>query len=265
MFVLDQLQNRLRELGIQPNKALGQNFLVREAVIERILSACEGEYHQYIEIGPGPGALTEGLLARSIKPRVVEMDRKIASYWKERGLEVFTGDALRMDWTQIATEPKVCLVSNLPYQISSSILIDRCIGPTAIACMVLMFQKEVAERIEAPAGSKDYGILSVMAQTFWQIERVSEAGPKDFFPPPKVASRVLKFQRKDTDVNASALLRLCKAAFAQRRKKLTKNLASLNLEKAALEDRLQGWGHPLDQRAEQLSPEQFAALLSLLN
>lgn len=267
MFVLDQLKDRMQEMGISPNKLLGQNFLVSEAVINKIVDAAvDGDFERHIEVGPGPGALTDRLEERGVKPTLLEMDRKIASYWNEsRGFEVIQGDALKQDWSELVGDQRTCFVSNLPYQISSSIVIDRSVDNSQIKKMVLMFQKEVAQRIVAPHGGKEYGLLTVIAQSFWSISKVTEAGPKDFYPPPKVASRVLAFDRKDTSLDGIKLLKLVKAAFAQRRKKLTKNLSSMsgldmNMVKAMLED----WGLPESVRAEQLSVEQYHKLLDAL-
>lgn len=263
MFVLDQLKVRMTEMGISPNKLLGQNFLVSENVINKIImAAVEEKADHYIEVGPGPGALTDRLESHGIKPQLIEMDRKIAAYWETRDFSVIQGDALKQDWSQLIGSAKTCFVSNLPYQISSSIVIDRSVDESGLDSMILMFQKEVAERIVAPEGGKDYGLLSVIAQSFWDIEKVTEAGPKDFYPPPKVASRVLKFKRKETDINGPSLLKLVKAAFAQRRKKLTKNLKVLSgIDISDVESKLENWGLATTARAEELSVEQFHQLL----
>lgn len=249
-------------MGIRPNKTLGQNFLVSQNVIDRIITAAvQCEAKEYIEVGPGPGALTDLLLENSLKPTLIEMDKKIAKYWQDQGLDVIQGDALKQDWNELLKTQDCCFVSNLPYQISSSIVIDRSIGPKQVRNMILMFQKEVAQRIVAPEGGKEYGLLSVIAQSFWDIEKVTEAGPKDFFPPPKVASRVLKFSRKDTDVDGVKLLRLTKAAFAQRRKKLVKNLSSLAIDQESLKNELKKWGYAESVRAEQLKVEEFQSIV----
>ncbi len=249
-------------MGIRPNKTLGQNFLVSQNVIDKIIQAavhCEAK--EYIEVGPGPGALTDLLLENQLKPSLIEMDKKIAEYWQSQGLNVIQGDALKQNWSELIQTDDCCFVSNLPYQISSSIVIDRSIGPKQVRNMILMFQKEVAQRIVAPEGGKDYGLLSVIAQSFWEIEKVTEAGPKDFFPPPKVASRVLKFTRKENDVDGIKLLKLTKAAFAQRRKKLLKNLSSFSLDQESLKNELKKWGYAESVRAEQLKVEEFQSIV----
>jgi 16S rRNA (adenine1518-N6/adenine1519-N6)-dimethyltransferase len=177
---------------------------------------------------------------------------------------VVEGDALRVDWSAFALEAPALLVSNLPYQISTHLMIERCFGPLAIKYMVLMFQKEVAERLTASPRSKDYGQLSVMAQLHFRMRRVAEASPRDFFPPPKVASRVLAFERVD-GVEAelgTAFFKFVKAAFAFRRKFLLKNLKGV-VDKsgwARLHSGLEALGFSDKVRAEELSPADFARL-----
>lgn len=267
MFVLDELKVRMSEMGISPNKLLGQNFLVSETVINRIVEAAtNSEFEKHIEVGPGPGALTDRLELKGVKPQLIEMDRKIVEYWESRDFEVIQGDALKQDWQTLCSGKKTCFVSNLPYQISSTIVIDRSVETNTIDRMILMFQKEVAQRIIASHGGKDYGLLTVMAQSYWDISKVTEAGPKDFYPPPKVASRVLQFEKKKCDVDGKKLLRIVKASFAQRRKKLTKNLnAVAGLDKDKVKSLLEEWGLPEGVRAEQLSVEQYHGLVSALD
>jgi 16S rRNA (adenine1518-N6/adenine1519-N6)-dimethyltransferase len=254
-------------LGIEAKKSLGQNFLVSDVVIERIINkAREFQPEILIEVGPGPGALTYFLREMCKNFRVIELDRVLAEYWRGQGLDVLEGDALQMDWHQFYSEPgKKVLVSNLPYQISSSIVIDRCLDSGGLDHMVLMFQKEVAQRIAAQAQTDAYGLLTVIAQTFWKTEKVTEAGPGDFDPAPRVASRVLAFTRKPVVLQKPAsFLIFVKAAFAQRRKLLKKNLSVFYSQKNITEAQLVGWlsemGFKETVRAEELSPEQFVAL-----
>jgi 16S rRNA (adenine1518-N6/adenine1519-N6)-dimethyltransferase len=261
--VYQNLQDRLAMLGLSPKKSLGQNFLIEETVIARILKSVEqSSARTTIEIGPGCGALTEGLLLQNKSLKVIELDTILSKYWESRGLSVITDDALRVDWSQLVTEGETCcLVSNLPYQISSSLVIDRALGPEGVREMVLMFQKEVAERILAKPRTEDYGLLSVIAQTFFSMQRVVDASPQCFFPKPNVASRVLSFVRKESPTigKERQFLSFVKQAFAQRRKLLVKNLNGYRstVDWAELLTK-----HDLNPkvRAEQLSPEQFVRL-----
>lgn len=256
----------LEELGILAKKSLGQNFLVSDIVIERIIQKVHDfKPEALIEVGPGPGALTHFLCQMEVPLQLIELDHVIAQYWREKGLSVLEQDALRMDWQQFYHGQKIVFVSNLPYQISSSIVIDRSLDNPGVEHMILMFQKEVAQRIRAAARTEHYGLLSVIAQTFWKTEVVTEAGPRDFDPPPKVASRVLSFTRKASDVvNRKAFLTFVKVAFAQRRKLLKKNISGLLSQKQLTEEQFVGWladmGFPATARAEELSPQQFVSL-----
>ena len=261
-----RLETTLEELGILAKKSLGQNFLVSDTVIERIINQVkEFQPQELIEVGPGPGALTYFLRQMNVPLQLIELDRVIADYWRQQGLSVLEQDALAFDWKSFYKGQKIVFVSNLPYQISSSIVIERSLEPVGVEHMVLMFQKEVAQRIRAAAKTEHYGLLSVIAQTFWTTHLVSEAGPRDFSPPPRVASRVLAFSRKVTEIkNRPAFLSFVKASYAQRRKLLKSNLSSLLNQKKLTEEQLVMWlqemGFKETARAEELSPAQFVQL-----
>lgn len=224
---LQYYKNLMEELGIEPKKALGQNFLINDRVIEKIGEAAKDFNAKHIlEIGPGLGALTRGLRKLEKPLTLLELDRVFAEHWRSQGLSVVEGDALQLDWTKLIPDDQTILVSNLPYQISSSIVIDRCLDEKPLKGMVLMFQKEVAQRIKAPQTHDLYGMLSVVAQTFWDLELLVEAGPGDFYPPPKVSSRVLVFRRKLLPVpDAKKYLRFVKACYSQPRKMMGNNLS----------------------------------------
>lgn len=268
----EQILEKLKAMGVEPKRSLGQNFLVADQTIEKILFAAKQfAKNAIVEVGPGLGALTEGLLQISKNLMVIELDREFAKYWREQKLEVVEGDALQVDWKELNLPEETLLVSNLPYQISSSIVIERSVDPAGVGAMVLMFQKEVAQRLVAKAKTKDYGLLTVIAQTFWDVRFLVEAAPGAFYPPPNVASRVLTFKRqepKDLE-KPEAFLKFVKAAFAQRRKLLVKNLTegwfngnkakTPEIEKAFLEI-----GAGATPRAEELDPQQFLRLYSLL-
>lgn len=270
----ERLLATLEQLGVTAKKSLGQNFLVSDVVIGRIIDQVkEFKPDALIEVGPGPGALTYFLKQMNVPLQLIELDRVIAAYWREQGLPVIEEDALRLDWEQFYSASagsagaarNLVFVSNLPYQISSSIVIERSLDEVGVQHMVLMFQKEVAQRIRAVARNEHYGLLSVIAQTFWKTELVTEAGPRDFSPPPKVNSRVLSFTRIPTEVkNRKAFLTFVKAGFAQRRKLLKSNLSGLLNQKKLTEEQLIGWlaelGFKETARAEELSPVQFVKL-----
>ncbi len=270
MTALERLQKRMQELGHSAKKSLGQNFLISDLVIGKILRRVENtKPKKIVEVGPGLGALTEGLLETKIPLTLIEMDRVLAEYWRGRGLEVIEGDALRIDWSGLVGAD-VTFVSNLPYQISSSIVIERSLEREGVGNMVLMFQKEVAQRIQAPARREDYGMLSVVAQNFWQIDTVSEAGPRDFHPPPKIASRVLGFKAIPSPIeDRRKFLTLVKEAFKQRRKLLKSNLKSYLASYKVGENDFLDWlaknGLKETARAEELSPAHYKDLHGYLH
>ena len=247
-------------MPIEAKKSLGQNFLVSDAVINKILEAAKSfRPENLIEIGPGPGALTDHLKQWSLPLKLIELDRNLASYWREQGCEVIEADALQIDWKNLIAGQNVVLISNLPYQISSSLVIDRSLEEEGLQAMVLMFQKEVAQRINAEKSSEHYGLLSVIAQNFWQIKTVSEAGPRDFSPAPRVASRVLAFTKKKSEIkNRKKFLKFVKAAFSQRRKQMKSNLLSdpewQDKSPILFPQWLESRQLPLTVRAEELSP-----------
>lgn len=262
---LDRLKKRQEELQITAKKSLGQNFLISDSVIEKIIKvAQEFKPQKVIEIGPGCGALTDLLLNLFHDFQVIELDHALAEFWRSQNVIVTEADALRIDWGLF---PGSLLVSNLPYQISSSLVIERSLDVIPLQGMILMFQKEVAQRIRATAQSEHYGMLSVMAQEFWHIETVCEAGPVDFRPSPKVASRVLKFIPQVSKVtDRKEYLYFLKIAFQQRRRILKTNLNALgprfSLEK--LEEWLNTNKKSDKVRAEELSPKEFLSLYLFL-
>ncbi len=265
MTAYARLEKRQNELNIDAKKSLGQNFLISDAVIDKIITAASlFQSEKVLEIGPGCGALTDILLERHKNLKLIELDRNLFAYWKQQGCDIINADALQIDWQPYAGH---LLVSNLPYQISSSLVIDRSLDANPLHGMVLMFQKEVAQRIRAVHQTEHYGMLSIIAQEFWTIQTVCDAGPRDFKPPPRVASRVLSFKPKTSNVKVpEEYLRFVKLAFQQRRRILKTNLLALG--EAYDQTRLPEW---LNQnrktekvRAEELSVIEINSLFHYL-
>lgn len=222
----ERLRKVQSELNVEAKRSLGQNFLVSDHVIDKIVAAA-GRFQPdtIIEVGPGCGALTFDLKAITNKLLLIELDRELAAYWRKNDFDVIEADALRWDWDLSGLSGRKVFVSNLPYQISSSILVDRSMDVPALSGMVLMFQKEVAQRIKAKSGDGDYGFLSVLAQTFWDVELLLEAGPRDFDPAPRIASRVLTFNPRQVQMKSRrSYLRFLKACFLHPRKMMISNL-----------------------------------------
>lgn len=266
VFSMQDVLGKLKELGIRPNKKLGQNFLVNKDVCQKIVaSAYENSPTKVIEVGPGLGALTELALERDVPLTLIELDRTFAEYWQSRNINVIHDDALKLDWNTLENPPNTCLMSNLPYQISSSIVIERSIYPFHVDRMVLMFQKEVGQRLLAKNKTSDYGLLTVIAQSFWKVEHLLDVGPKDFYPPPQVASRVLAFTRKPSEVaDPKKFLKMVKAAFAQRRKLMSSNLSQL-YPKTNIHEAFQKLEIKDTVRSEELTIKQFIDLYNELN
>jgi 16S rRNA (adenine1518-N6/adenine1519-N6)-dimethyltransferase len=273
----DRIFARLQELGAEPKRSLGQNFLISDMVVDRILFAVKHDtFSELVEVGPGLGALTEDLIKLGKPMKLIELDRLFADYWRTRAaasvtpMQLIEGDALQISWGTLGIQPGALFVANLPYQISSSIVIERSLDPAGIVRMILMFQKEVAQRLMARASTKEYGLLTVIGQTFWDISTVCDAGPRDFFPPPNVASRVLLFRRRvtpelQTPEEAQGFLRFAKAAFSHRRKLLLRNLQGgfFNGDKdsgSLLEGIFVRAGLLNTARAEELDPNAFVRL-----
>ncbi len=265
--LLAEVKDYLNRTGSRPKRSLGQNFLVNSQVVEKILArALSLEPRSLVEIGPGLGALTQPLRARfGGRLVLLELDHHFCEAWRDQGYEVVEGDALKLNWDHLGLESPSLLLSNLPYQISSSLVIERSLGPRAIENMVLMFQKEVAQRVVAGPHTKDYGLLSVMAQTFWRVDFVLEAGPRDFYPAPKVASRVLAFTRLQDPLGMVEVhekrdfLSFLKKAFAQRRKYLLSNL-KMAMPQTPWQDLFHLLHLDIQARAENLRPEDYVRL-----
>ncbi|MGO4881099.1 MAG: 16S rRNA (adenine(1518)-N(6)/adenine(1519)-N(6))-dimethyltransferase RsmA [Bryobacteraceae bacterium] len=244
---------------------LGQHFLVRGSVLERIAcAACPDREPLVIEIGPGRGALTTHLLARAGRVIAIEIDPYLARNLAqkcagEERLEVVAGDALTVDLSQWG--PAV-VAGNLPYYAATAILERLCGIGTAMRRGVFLIQKEVAERITASPGTRQYGYLSVAMQLSADIELLCEVKPAAFHPPPKVDSAVLRFQPRDRAselgvASRADFLRFVGLCFRQKRKTIRNNLT------AQYGPATDSWPEA-GMRAEQISLPMFAAMYGRL-
>ena len=256
----------------RPKKRFGQNFLRDSGVVAKILAAADlapGE--QVLEIGPGLGALTDRLLETGAQVTVMEVDLDLIARLEARqqaDLTILAGDCLDLDWGGLLATPPYKLVANLPYNISSQVLFKVLDHRQLFSRLVLMFQKEVGERLVAAPGTSDYGILSVFCQLVFDIRRVVQVPPGAFFPPPKVHSVVLEFrplaQPRVEVANMARFRRLVKGAFGQRRKTLRNALRGAGYAAAAIDAAVAACEIDPGRRGETLSLAEFAALSAVL-
>jgi 16S rRNA (adenine1518-N6/adenine1519-N6)-dimethyltransferase len=270
---LPPLREVIAELEIGPKKSLGQNFILDLNLTRRIARlAAPLEETTVVEIGPGPGGLTRGLLMEGAR-HVIAIERddrcapalaNIATAYPGR-LTVHMGDALDVDWPALLPKDagRTVIVANLPYNVATRLLIDWLETepwPPWWERMALMFQKEVAERIVAAPGSKAYGRLAVISQWRTTPRIALTLGPEAFTPPPKVASAVVTFMPRATPeppCSVHWLGRVTAAAFGQRRKMLRQSLRTLIDDPLPL---LDAAGVAPELRAEQLDVATFARL-----
>jgi len=242
---------------VRAKKHLGQHFLKDESIAARIADSLSPSAKQVLEVGPGTGVLTKYLLKQNFEKFVaVEIDRESAAFlrtnYPQLGEGLIEADLLKMDFASLFSG-QFSVIGNFPYNISSQILFRVLENHDQVNEAVGMFQKEVAVRIAAPPGKKDYGILSVLLQAWYDIEYLFTVEPTVFIPPPKVQSAVIRLQRNSTtDLGCSEkmLLQVVKTAFNQRRKTLHNALKPLGIYD----------GEFAGKRAEQLSVEQFVRL-----
>ena len=250
---------------VKPKKHLGQHFLTDKNIAEKIVGCLKKNEPIVCEIGPGTGILTTPLLQNEhIKElHLIEIDEEsveyLQSHYSDPRITIHQADFLKIPLENITKSP-FSIIGNFPYNIGSQIFFKVLEHRNQIPEVVGMIQKEVAERLAAGPGSKTYGILSVLLQTWYHIEYCFTVNEQVFFPPPKVKSGVIRLMRNQTqqiDCDEKLYFKVVKTAFNQRRKTLRNALKPLAVN--GLPD------HPLlSQRAEQLSIEEFAILTNLV-
>jgi len=271
MADLPPLREVIARHGLSASKALGQNFLFDEQLLDRI-AGVPGDLADkaVLEIGPGPGGLTRALLRAGARVTAIEMDRRCLPALAELEaafpgrLRVIEGDALKIDHDELMGEA-YAVVANLPYNVGTALLV-RWLGgerwPPRWTSLTLMFQLEVAQRIVAEAASDAYGRLAILAQWRARAKIAMKVHRSAFTPPPKVMSAVVHIEPVESPVGVSArvLERLTEAAFGQRRKMLRQSLKGTPGALAALES----VGIDLQRRAETLSVTEFVAIARTL-
>ncbi|MGS0749271.1 16S rRNA (adenine(1518)-N(6)/adenine(1519)-N(6))-dimethyltransferase RsmA [Halpernia sp. GG3] len=250
-------------MSVRAKKHLGQHFLTDESIAENIVESLDFTNDEVIlEVGPGMGVLTKYLIKKNQELLLAEIDEESVDYLKQNYLNLndsnFIGDFLTFNFPE--TDSQVAVIGNFPYNISSQILFKIIENYTKVPQMVGMFQKEVAERVAAVPRTKDYGILSVLVQAYYDVEYLFTVHENVFDPPPKVKSGVIKLRRNLTEGlegNEILFKKIVKAGFGQRRKKLSNSLKVIGIPENLFEHRF------MTQRAEELSVIEFLELTHL--
>lgn len=249
-------------------RSLGQNFLVDPNTSRRIVRALDIEPHDHVlEIGPGRGALTDILAASDAAALyAVEKDRELAPQLKSRHprLNIALIDAMDVAWERLAPERSWKIIGNLPYNVASPIIWEIAHRAAPASRCVFMVQKEVAQRLAAPPGTKTYGALSVFVQSFMRVKLAFTVGPQVFRPRPKIDSAVVVFTRAESRVvDAKALGAVLATCFQKRRKQLGSILKQFWSED--LEKLFEARGLSTSMRPENLTVEDFQALAVVMN
>ena len=274
-----QIQALLSQADTSPRHRFGQNFMIDRNLVKSVAEAGEiGPEDLVIEVGPGTGTLTEELMERSRHVLAVEIDRDLAAllrsrHTEQRGFELIEGDALASKHeinpelrsriaSALAAGQKVRLVANLPYNIASPLVIELLLeGVDRLAFTV---QKEVAQRLQAAAGSEEYGPLTVIAQLLAEVKIERTLPPQAFWPAPQIDSALVVMRRNDRlGASGRAFGRFVSTIFCFRRKMLRKALANAGLN--VTEQTLQGIGLTGEQRPETITPAQMWSLFQAAN
>jgi 16S rRNA (adenine1518-N6/adenine1519-N6)-dimethyltransferase len=253
--------------NLKAKKSFGQHFLTEESIgreISEAISTPAGT--RVLEIGPGKGFLTKYLTAnKNIDLRVVEADQDMVAYLAQHKIldpeQIIFIDFMKLSMQKVFDGEQFTIIGNFPYNISSQILIKMINHYELVPELVGMFQKEVADRVVSPPGSKTYGVISVLVQAYYTGGTIINVGPEYFDPPPKVNSSVIKLVRKaDTELGCNPRLfrHVVKSAFSSRRKMLRNTLKPIIDDPSILDD------PRYNERPEQLSVEQFVEITNLL-
>ena len=260
---------------VTPKKHLGQHFLKDKKIAQRIAETLSLKgYSNVLEIGPGMGVLTKYLLLRNADVVAMDLDEEAIVYLthsfplehpevlkRNSKFNVIQADFLKFDLRELYGNEQFAIIGNFPYNISSQIVFKTLEMRDQVPEFSGMFQKEVAQRICEPPGSKTYGILSVLVQAFYDAEYLFTVHPQVFEPPPKVQSGVLRLVRKANntmDCDERLFFKVVKAAFNQRRKTIRNSLKAFDLSVDITEDSI------FDQRPEQLGVQEFVTLTRMI-
>lgn len=268
-------RTRTRELldrhGLAPSRALGQNFLCDQGTIDKIVRLANIEAgDRVIEIGPGLGALTAGLCRAKANVTAIETDayilpalREVVGHHEQSGaLTIVHGDATALDWESLIDGRRSLVVANLPYNVSTPLILDLLPAHTELFRWLVMVQREAGERLAAGPGSKIYGIPSVLLAYWAEAKVVGSVGPDVFLPRPKVESVLVRIDRQPQpkfDVDFAQYSEVVRKAFGQRRKMLRRSLSG-----AVSTEQMESVGIEPTARPEELSPSEWAELAKVV-
>ena len=258
-------------LAFKPKQSLGQNFLIDENIIRNLVRILELSRNDVVlEIGPGRGALTRHLIGRVGKLIVVEIDRRIVAEVRQEfsasDVEIRHEDFLGTDLSQLRHrfDRKLRIVGNIPYHLTSPILFKVFADPASVQDITVMVQREVARRIVAQPGTKDYGILSVMSRFHGEPKTSFDVSPSCFYPKPKVTSTVVRIRMHDASpyvsVDHELFRTVVRTAFGKRRKTLRNSLKFLPFDEHVVEKIVSTIDFPLERRPEECTVEEFVTL-----
>ena len=276
---ISYVKNKLAKHGFTFSKALGQNFLINPSVCPKMAAMCGGsENVGVIEIGPGAGVLTTELAKIAYKVVAVELDKRLMPVLAETlsehdNVKVINGDAMKLDFKQLIAEEfdngEVVICANLPYYITSPVIMRLLEEKLPVSALTVMVQKEAAERICAVPGTRESGAISAAVHYYAEPEMLFKVSAGSFLPAPKVDSEVIKLKILKKPPVAAAdermFFRVVKAAFMQRRKTAVNSLsAGLGIPKAEINALFEKSGIALSTRAENLTMQDFAGIANAL-
>lgn len=255
-------------------KSLGQNFLVDQNIVRDIVKGAGVTKEDYvIEIGPGVGTLTRELLKEAASVTAIELDDKLLPILKEElkdyeNFHLIHGDATKVQLDAVYPGKVIKLVANLPYYVTTPIITKILNDKVAFSSLTIMIQKEVAERMDAVPGTKDYGSLSVLVQYYCDTKIVRNVPPESFMPRPKVDSTVIRLTKLEKPrayvKDEELFFKIVRMVFTMRRKTLSNNLKSMGYTREFIEEVLEAAGIDLKARGETLSVEKFAELSNVI-
>lgn len=273
MSLVSKTKDIVNHFNFQFSKSLGQNFLIDQNILDKIVEASEiGEESSILEIGPGIGTLTQEMAKRAKRVVAIELDDNLIPVLKETlgnysNIKVIHNDALKIDFRELFEEEgmeDVKVVANLPYYVTTPIISKLLTEKPGIDSIVIMIQKEVADRMSAGPGSKDYGSLSLLVQYYCDVERVCRVSPSCFMPPPKVESTVIKMKIKNEPavkvLDEKLFFKIIRDSFNMRRKTLWNTMKQTGLTQEKLNKVFEDSVIDPQRRGETLTIAEFAKL-----